>query len=115
VTTGILTGGAGQPNELLPVRDGAGVRTMPTTSGGVATGAGGTAAPAPPGAAPRPGAPPIPLAAAGLAAAALLLGGTRRRGRARARGAPVSVAARAVGGRAAAMRATSCGSGGPTG
>ncbi|HEX8860631.1 MAG TPA: DUF4397 domain-containing protein, partial [Actinomycetes bacterium] len=77
VTTAILTGGAGQPNELLPVRDGAGVRTMPTTSGGVATGAGGTAAP-PPRPRPWPGSPSIPLAVAGSAAVALLLVRTRR-------------------------------------
>jgi len=103
VTTAILTGGAGQPNELLPVRDGAGVRTMPTTSGGVATGAGGTAAAVPPGARQWPGSPPIPLAVAGLAAVALVLVRTRRRGRARACGATGSVADRAVAGRAAAM------------
>ena len=103
VTTAILTGGAGQPNELLPVRDGAGVRTMPATSGGVATGAGGTAAPAPPGARPWPGSLPISLAVAGLAAVALVLGRARRRGRARARGATGSVADRAVAGRVAAM------------
>jgi hypothetical protein len=43
VTTAILTGGAGEPDDLLVVRDGAGVRSMPATAGGVATGAGGTA------------------------------------------------------------------------
>jgi Domain of unknown function (DUF4397)/Sortase domain len=103
VTTAILTGGAGQPNELLPVRDGAGVRTMPATSGGVATGAGGTAAPAPARARPWPGSLPIPLAVAGMAAVALVPGRSRRRGRARARGATGSVAGRAVAGQAVAM------------
>jgi hypothetical protein len=43
VTTAILTGGAGKPDELYAVRDAAGARDMPTAAGGVATGAGGTA------------------------------------------------------------------------
>jgi Domain of unknown function (DUF4397)/Sortase domain len=47
VTTAVLTGGAGQPDELFALRDGAGVRDMPSASGGVATGAGGAAPPAP--------------------------------------------------------------------
>ncbi len=47
VTTAVLTGGAGQPDEVFAFRDGAGVRDMPAAAGGVATGAGGTAPPAP--------------------------------------------------------------------
>jgi hypothetical protein len=63
VTTAILTGGAGEPNDLLVVRDGAGVRSMPATAGGVATGAGGTAPPA----------GSIPPTGAWIVAAALLV------------------------------------------
>jgi hypothetical protein len=43
VTTAILTGGAGQPNEVFAVKDGTGMAYILTTAHGVATGAGGTA------------------------------------------------------------------------
>ena len=72
VTTAVLTGGAGQPGELFALRDGAGVRSMPTMTRGIATGAGGTATPPPGALLPRAGA----LLLLALGAAAL-----RRKGR----------------------------------
>jgi hypothetical protein len=72
VTTAILTGGAGQPNELLPVNDAAGARTMPTTSSGIATGAGGTA-PSDLGSRPRTRTLPAALTLVALAAALALV------------------------------------------
>jgi hypothetical protein len=79
VTSAILTGGAGQPNELLPVDDAAGARTMPTTSAGIATGAGGTARPDD-GSGPWTRALPAALVVVALGAmGGVALRGTRRR------------------------------------
>jgi hypothetical protein len=72
VTTAVLTGGRGQPNELFAIRDGAGVRQMPTASGGVATGAGGSAPTQPPGA---------PLWAGALLLTVVAVAGLRSRAR----------------------------------
>jgi hypothetical protein len=74
VASAILTGGAGEPDDLLVVRDGAGVRSMPATAGGVATGAGGTA---PPAGSPWTGAW-VPVGAALLVVSAAAAGGSRR-------------------------------------
>jgi hypothetical protein len=75
VTSVALLGGAGKPRELLAFGDAAGSRVAP--SGGIRTGAGGTAPSS------RAPAAPVPLqlvAAAGLlAVAALRLAGTARR------------------------------------
>jgi Domain of unknown function (DUF4397) len=74
VTTAVLTGGAGQPGALFALRDGVGVRSMPTMTRGIATGAGGTASP-----------PGAPLARAG-ALLFLGLGAAALRRRVRADG-----------------------------